>query len=188
MGAVILAKACGQLHVWSEAGHDLYLTVNVAARQLLDPGFVDVLQDTLATSGIDPRRLTLEVTETALIQDIDAARRTLLRIASLGVGVSIDDFGTGWASLTYLRQLPVTCLKIDRSFVAGLGVDHRDTAIVRSVIALGHELDLLVIAEGVETEAQLKHLEILGCKMAQGYLLARPTPPSEMALPTVTVP
>jgi PAS domain S-box-containing protein len=187
IGAVVLTKACAQLRLWQEAGHDLYLTVNVAARQLLDPEFVDSLEHVLGASGTEARRLTLEVTETAVIQDIDTARRALLRIASLGVGVSIDDFGTGWASLTYLRQLPVTCLKIDRSFVAGLGVDHRDTAIVRSVIALGQELDLLVIAEGVETEAQLQHLELLGCKLAQGYLVARPTPASEIALPAVVV-
>lgn len=182
IGKVVLMRACRQLQLWRDAGHDLHLTVNIAARQLLDASIIDVLEDALVSSHTPRGRLTLEVTETALIQDINAAQRTLLRIASLGVGVSIDDFGTGWASLTYLRQLPVTCLKIDRSFVAGLGVDPRDTAIVRSVIALGHELDLLVIAEGVETEVQLEHLRLLGCRIAQGHLIARPVPASEVVL------
>ncbi|MBA3654487.1 MAG: EAL domain-containing protein [Actinobacteria bacterium] len=182
IGNVVLAQACRQLGIWREEGHDLYLAVNVAARQLLDSSLVASLQEALAINEIPRGRLSLELTETALIQDITHASQVLQRVADLGVGVSIDDFGTGWASLTYLRQLPITTLKIDRSFVAGLGVNRRDTAIVRSVIALGRELDLDVVAEGVETEKQLEDLRLVGCRTGQGYLVARPLPPSQVAL------
>jgi PAS domain S-box-containing protein len=182
IGNAMLAQGCRQLRTWREEGHDVHLTVNVAARQLLDPSLVACLRDALVNNEIPPGRLSLEVTETALIQDIGLAGRVLERVAGLGVGISIDDFGTGWASLTYLQQLPVTDLKIDRSFIQGLGIDRRDTAIVRSVIALGRELDLVVIAEGVETEAQLEHLRVMGCRVAQGYLISPARPASEITL------
>jgi PAS domain S-box-containing protein len=177
IGRVVLNRACQQLQEWARAGHAMHLSVNIAARQLLHPSLVDDLESILTSSGISSCCLTLEVTETALIQDIAKARKVLLRIADLGIGVSIDDFGTGWASLTYLQQLPVTCLKIDQSFVAGLGVGRRATAIARSILALGRELDLVVIAEGIETEAQLEHLHLLGCRIGQGHIVAPALPP-----------
>jgi PAS domain S-box-containing protein len=180
IGKVVLATACQQVGEWWVAGHQLHLTVNISARQLLDPCLVSHLAEVLATTAMPPDRLSLEVTETALIEDIHAANRTLLRVAELGIGVSIDDFGTGWASLTYLQQLPITSVKIDRSFVDRIGDGRRDTAIVRSVLALARELDLTVIAEGIETESQLHQLRLLGCEFGQGFLVARPMPADEL--------
>jgi PAS domain S-box-containing protein len=180
IGKVVLLAACRQLGTWRAAGRHLRLTVNISTRQLLDPHFVTDLQAVLAATGVARRTLSLEVTETALIEDVEAANRVLLQVADLGVGVTIDDFGTGWASLTYLQQLPITSLKIDRSFVAGLGDGRRDTAIVRSVLALGRELDMTVVAEGIETEEQLHLLQQLGCEYGQGYLVARPMPADQL--------
>jgi EAL domain-containing protein (putative c-di-GMP-specific phosphodiesterase class I) len=128
----------------------------------------------MATTSMPRDTLWLEVTETALVQDLELASQVTRQIDDLGVYLSIDDFGTGWASLTYLRQFDVQALKIDRSFVAELGVDRRAEAIVRSVIELGAELDITVIAEGVETEDQRQRLLQLGCRVGQGYLFGRP--------------
>ncbi|MCU1373230.1 MAG: signaling protein [Actinomycetia bacterium] len=182
IGKVVLWESCQQLAAWRAAGHDLHLAVNISARQLLDPDLVPAIDGVLGATGMPRGRLTLEVTETALIEDVEQANKTLLRITDLGVGVSIDDFGTGWASLSYLQQFPITCLKIDRSFVSGLGGDRRETAIVRSVLALGRELDLHVIAEGIETDAQLEELRLLGCRLGQGFLVSPARPASELRL------
>jgi EAL domain-containing protein (putative c-di-GMP-specific phosphodiesterase class I) len=182
IGNVVLQKACLEMARWQTAGHRLRLAVNISARQLLDPDLVPHLEGVLTSTGIERDTLSLEVTETALIEDVEQASKALLRITDLGVDVSIDDFGTGWASLTYLQQLPISSVKIDRSFVAGLGGDRRETAIVRSVLALARELDLSVIAEGIETESQLHQLRLLGCRVGQGYLLSPPVPPSELVL------
>jgi PAS domain S-box-containing protein len=185
IGDVVLDSACRQMQVWRDAGYGHYLTVNVSALQLLDPRFLPRLETILAATEMTPGGLTLEVTETALITDVKVANATLLRIADLGVGVSIDDFGTGWASLSYLQQLPVTTLKIDQSFVAGLGESGTETAIVRSILALGRELDLHVVAEGIETQAQLEQLRLLGCEYGQGYHVSRPLPASELVFASV---
>jgi PAS domain S-box-containing protein len=182
IGKVVLRKACLQMACWRAAGHQLGLAVNISARQLLDPELVPHLEEVLTTTGMARGTLSLEVTETALIKDVEQANKTLLRVADLGVDVSIDDFGTGWASLTYLQQLPISSVKIDRSFVAGLGEDRRETAIIRAVLALARELDLSVIAEGIETESQLQQLRLLGCRAGQGYLLSPPVPASELVL------
>ncbi|MCU1488448.1 MAG: diguanylate cyclase/phosphodiesterase & domain with sensor(s), partial [Actinomycetia bacterium] len=180
IGKVVLDQACQQHALWRAAGHDLHMTVNVSARQLLDSSFVADLAAVVRATGIRDQRLSLEVTETALIEDVEEANKTLGQVAELGVGVTIDDFGTGWASLTYLQRLPITSLKIDRSFVSGIGEGRRDTAIIRSVLALGRELDLAVIAEGIETEEQRSMLESLGCRYGQGFLVARPMPADEL--------
>jgi diguanylate cyclase (GGDEF)-like protein/PAS domain S-box-containing protein len=175
LGHLVLEEACGQAAEWRRAGADIELSVNLSTRQLSHPGLVDQLLAVLATSGLDPAVLWLEVTETALVEELEKASLVLHRLAELGVRVAIDDFGTGWACLTYLRSFPVHALKIDGSFVAGVGHNPNDTAIVRSILSVGAELDLLVIAEGIETAAQQKALQQLGCPVGQGYLYGRPT-------------
>ncbi len=182
LGGIVLEKACAQTIEWQRAGHDIDVAVNVSGRQLSDPGLVERITATLASTGLEAEHLWLEMTETSLVEEVDRAGEVLYRLADLGVGISIDDFGTGWASLTYLRNFPVHALKIDRSFVAGVGHNVNDTAIVRSILALGADLDIFVIAEGIETVAQQKALQEMGCTIGQGYLYGYPAPPSTAAI------
>jgi len=135
----------------------------------------------LRESRLAPESLRLEITETAAMQDAGATARTLDSLKSLGVKVAIDDFGTGYSSLTYLKRFPVDALKIDASFVDGLGQDGQDTAIVRMIVALARSLGVNVTAEGVETEAQRRYLVALGCDRAQGYLFSKPLPAERIA-------
>jgi EAL domain-containing protein (putative c-di-GMP-specific phosphodiesterase class I) len=137
--------------------------------------------DVLAGTGLAPEHLTLEITETALMTNTEAAVTVLNALKKLGVMLAIDDFGTGFSSLAYLRELPLDVLKVDKSFVDGLGMSKDDEAIVGAVINLAHTLDLRVIAEGVETEDQLEVLRDLGCDYAQGFLFSRPVPEADLA-------
>ena len=180
LGQIVLDEAAGQWATWDRAGLDLHMAVNLSGRQLSDPSFVDHLGAAMANLAIPPGALWLEVTETSLVEDLDQATKVLRRLTELGAHVSIDDFGTGWASLTYLREFPVHALKIDRVFVNGMGRGSTDTAIVSSILSLGAELGLSVIAEGIETEEQLDRLRRLGCELGQGYLFGRPLPPDEL--------
>jgi EAL domain-containing protein (putative c-di-GMP-specific phosphodiesterase class I) len=148
--------------------------VNLSPRQFAEPHLIDLVAGALADTGTDPDRLCLEVTERALAANPASAATTLKRLSALGVHVSVDDFGTGYSSLASLQYLPLSSLKIDRSFVARLDLDPSDDAMVAAVIGLGHTLGLTVIAEGVETSRQLAKLDQLGCDYAQGYLFARP--------------
>jgi diguanylate cyclase (GGDEF)-like protein len=179
IGDWVIAEACLQASRWHRSFPDrpaLVVSVNVSPRQF-GPGLVDVVAAALAAAGTDPKSLCLEVTESVLMNDVEGSVAILEQIAALGVEVSIDDFGTGYSSLAYLKHFPLTELKIDKSFVDGLGNDGDDTAIVAAVIALAHALDLCVVAEGVETAEQLQRLRTLGCEQAQGFLFARPGPP-----------
>lgn len=142
LGQQVLQTACAQVQEWREAGHDLELAVNLSCAQLLDGHMVERLADTLAATGLPARELWLEITETTLVQDLERATLSLRQIRDLGVSISIDDFGTGWASLTYLRQFPVNSLKIDRLFTTGLGRLTRDIAIAHSIISLADELGI----------------------------------------------
>jgi CheY-like chemotaxis protein len=153
--------------------------VNVSPRQF-GAELVEVVAAALATTGTEPAALCLEVTESLLMNDVEGSVDVLRELAALGVAVSIDDFGTGYSSLSYLKQFPLQELKIDRSFVEGLGRDDNDTAIVAAVVAMAHALGLCVVAEGVETSEQLERLRTLGCEQAQGYYFARPGPASEV--------
>jgi PAS domain S-box-containing protein/diguanylate cyclase (GGDEF)-like protein len=180
LGAFVLAEACRQVGAWRREGWDINLAVNLSARELADPELVERVTTTAAATGFDLHALWLEVTETALVEDVDAASLLLFRLADLGVGISIDDFGTGWASLTYLREFPVHVLKIDRSFVAGIDQDASSAAIARSILSLAAELELVVVAEGIETEAEANLLRSLGCSVGQGYLYSRPRAPDEI--------
>jgi EAL domain-containing protein (putative c-di-GMP-specific phosphodiesterase class I) len=148
--------------------------VNLSSRQFGEPHLVDLVAGALADTGTDPDRLCLEVTERALAANPASAATTLKRLSALGVRVSVDDFGTGYSSLASLQYLPISSLKVDRSFVARLDLDPEDDAMVAAVIGLAHTLGLAVIAEGVETPRQLAKLDELGCDYAQGYLFARP--------------
>lgn len=150
------------------------VSINLSARQLSDPGLVDMLRHAITDSRCAPSAIVVEVTETALTYDLGAATATLEAIKALGVGLDLDDFGTGYSSLLYLKHFPVDRIKIDRSFVAGLGSDSADTAIVASTIALAHSIGIQALAEGVETPDQLAILRQMGCDFAQGFLISRP--------------
>ena len=179
LGQNVLQIACNQARVWHDEGEDVYLAVNLSCVQLFDDRLPERLAETLAATGLPAGKLWLEITETSLVQDLDKATRSLHMIRDLGVSISIDDFGTGWASLTYLRQFPVNALKIDRLFVAGLGLRTRDAAITHSIISLADELGIAVVAEGIETAEQAAALIEMGCRFGQGFLFGRPEPASE---------
>jgi EAL domain-containing protein (putative c-di-GMP-specific phosphodiesterase class I) len=155
------------------------MNVNLAPRQLADPVLPRTVARILHDTGVNPDSVCLELTENALMHAASAAD-ALASLRSLGVHISIDDFGTGWSSLSYLKRFPVTALKIDRTFIEGLGRDIEDTSIVEAIVTLAHALGLSAVAEGVETETQLAALRVIGCDYAQGYLLGRPRPAEEI--------
>ncbi len=178
----VLATALRQTQAWQTAGLDLDVSVNLSARTLHDPTLLALVTDLLDRYTVAPAQLTLEITESALMVDPAHALVTLTRLTELGVRIAIDDFGKGYSSLDYLKRLPVDEVKIDKSFVLGLGdtADVTDAAIVRAVVAIAHALDLRVVAEGVETPAAWERLRALGCTLAQGYYLTRPLPAPEL--------
>src|SRR5206468_8526932 len=181
LGAWVLHQACRQLYHWSRVGvSGGVVAVNLSGRQLSSPDLVGNVLGAIAAAGIEPSQLSFEITESVLMEDVERSASILRSLKDIGVGLAIDDFGTGYSSLSYLERFPVDALKIDRSFVARLGIDGADSAIISAVVALGHALGLVVTAEGVETAEQLRILTDLGCDAAQGYLFARPIPPSEL--------
>ncbi|MEJ2061224.1 MAG: EAL domain-containing protein [Gammaproteobacteria bacterium] len=159
---------------WKRQGYDFSVAVNLSARNLVDDRCIDIIKEALQLEGASADRLELEITETALMHDPEGAARLLSRIAELGVKLTIDDFGTGYSSLAYLRRLPIHALKIDRVFVRDMLVNEQDAIIVRSTIALAHNLNLMVVAEGVEDEGTLAALRNMHCDIAQGYFISRP--------------
>ena len=184
IGNWVLDEACRQVRRWQDAGWwgpGASVEVNLSARQIDHPDVVGTVERALEHSGIAPEHLTLEITESALMEDPRWTLRVLRGLKDLGVALAIDDFGTGYSSLSYLQRFPLDVLKIDRSFVAGLGSEPGGSEIVGAVVGLAHALGLEVVAEGVETEAQLAELRDLGCDFAQGYLFSRPAPPAEVA-------
>ncbi|WP_324276539.1 putative bifunctional diguanylate cyclase/phosphodiesterase [Blastococcus brunescens] len=177
IGELVLGDACRQAARWvaeCQGQDDLLVTVNLSARQVADDQIVDQVREALAASGLDPHRLVLEITETVLMQDRDAAAATLWLLKGLGVRIAIDDFGTGYSSLAYLRRFPIDMLKVAREFVDGLGRDAHDDVITRAIVELAGTLGLLTVAEGVETTQQSETVTALGCDIAQGYLFSRP--------------
>ncbi|MCW2676179.1 MAG: Diguanylate cyclase protein [Modestobacter sp.] len=177
LGAFVLRDACRQAARWVGASSDpipLMVTVNLSARQVIDPRIVDQVGAALAEAGLEPGRLVLEITETVLMQDRDAATTTLWRLKALGVRIAIDDFGTGYSSLAYLCRFPLDMLKVAREFVDGLGRDATADVVTRAVVEMAGALGLLTVAEGVETTHQHEHVAELGCDLAQGYLFSRP--------------
>ncbi|MEO7397947.1 MAG: EAL domain-containing protein [Ilumatobacteraceae bacterium] len=184
LGASVLAGSLAQLGRWQATVTSLAnvsISVNVSVRQLIDPRFLGVVADALAETGVLADSLWLEITETALMSDAKAATVALRNLRNLGLHLSVDDFGTGYSSLTYLKRFPVEAIKVDRSFVKGLGIDQDDTTIVEAVVNLGRSLGLMVVAEGVETPLQLSRLREMSCDRAQGYLFGRPRPAALIA-------
>ena len=174
----VLEQALAQGAAWARVGHPLEVAVNLSVRTLHDERLPDTLAWLLRRYAIAPERVMLEITESVLMADPAQALAVLTRLSALGVRVAIDDFGTGYSSLAYLKQLPVDAVKIDKSFVQQMGAAEatKDTAIVRSVIDLGHNLGLLVVAEGIEDRATWEHVRALGGDVAQGYYMSRPLP------------
>jgi EAL domain-containing protein (putative c-di-GMP-specific phosphodiesterase class I) len=181
MGDWVLNEACRQAQEWREKGHALVMAVNLSALQFKRGNLLETVSHALKRSGLSAEMLELELTESILLQDVDAAIKTLHSLRDMGVKLSIDDFGTGYSSLSYLKRLAVNKLKIDQSFVRDLAEASDSAAIVRAIIQLGHTLQLRVIAEGVETDAQLAFLRNYGCDEAQGYLYSRPVPAEQFA-------
>ena len=173
----VLEQAVAQCAAWRQAGKDLTVSVNLSVRNLLDPDLPALIGDLLTLYGLVPDALQLEITESMLMSDPDRSLFTLMRLNQLGVGLSVDDYGTGYSSLANLRRLPIDELKIDRSFVSPMLSDESDLIIVRSTINLGHDLGLKIVAEGVEDEATLHRLAGLGCDFAQGYHFSKPLAP-----------
>jgi len=177
MGAWVLDQACRQVMRWQAsipALDPLRLSVNLSGRQLGHPSLVNDVRAIISDTHINPSQVELEITESVLMDDVEMSEDTLGQLKRLGVKLVVDDFGTGYSSLSYLRRFPVDVLKVDRSFVDGLGSDPSDSAIVTAIVTLAHTLGLSAIAEGVETSRQLTELRRLRCDMAQGYLMARP--------------
>jgi diguanylate cyclase len=170
----VLRSALHQLAAWRQAGHELSIAVNVSERSLLDPEFPTEVAELLEATGVPPARLELEITEGTIMADPERAAAVLRRLDELGVALSLDDFGTGYSSLSRLRELPISEIKIDRSFAARIETDERDVAIMRSTIELGHNLGCSVVAEGLETAAALDRVAALGCDTGQGFHIARP--------------
>jgi len=179
IGSLMLRTSLAQLGHWHNSSQryaDLSMSVNVSVRQLMNTQFVDIVAEALAESGVAAGALWLEITETALMADAKLAAVALRSLRNLGLHLAIDDFGTGYSSLTYLKRFPIEAIKVDRSFVSGLGFDAEDSSIVEAVVKLGHSLGLTVVAEGVETPLQLSRLREMGCARGQGYLFGRPRP------------
>jgi diguanylate cyclase (GGDEF)-like protein len=177
IGQWVLTEACCQARLWQEqrpSDPPLTIGVNLSARQLQDPNLVSLVSRVLADSGLDPRSLKLEITESVVMQDAPATLATLHALRDLGIRLAIDDFGTGYSSLGYLKRFPIDTLKIDRSFVEGITSDPEDTAIVQAVISVAKSLGLSVTAEGIETEEQLLRLRELGCDRGQGFYFGQP--------------
>jgi EAL domain-containing protein (putative c-di-GMP-specific phosphodiesterase class I) len=177
----VVRQALRQCAAWGAAGHHVQVAVNVSPRSLLDRELVTAIDAALTETALSAAHLKLEITETAIMVDPAAALEVLNQLAARGIALSIDDFGTGYSSLAYLRRLPVGEVKIDRSFVHTMVRENGDRAIVRSTIDLAANLDLTVVAEGVEDRETLEELARMGCDVAQGYFIGRPVPHSELA-------
>jgi diguanylate cyclase (GGDEF)-like protein len=187
---MVIEHALTQCAAWRTHGARLAVSVNISSSNLLDPGFIDLVRTSLRRYQVPASALILEITETTIIRDFEGCRRVIEELRGLGLGISIDDFGSGFTSLAYLGSLAVTELKLDRTFINGLIADGRDqdVKLVRATIELGHALGLTVVAEGIETCATLELLSLLGCDRAQGYFTGRPVPAQEIDLTDSTVP
>lgn len=180
IGKWILEQACRQTAAWQEKfEHRLSVSVNLSAKQLMHPSLTGTIQDIIVETGLDPKQLKLEVTESTVMEHSEKSLAVLKELDDIGILLSTDDFGTGYSSLSYLQQFPFDRMKIDRSFIRRLGNDKKSDAIVKTILMLGNNLGLEVVAEGIETDAQLEMLQVLGCKFGQGYLFSRPVEADE---------
>ena len=176
----VLTEALRYSQSQSERGVKLRMSVNLSARSLHDPNLIGMVADTLKATNAKPEKLILEVTESAIVLDPVRAEETLVALSDLGVGLSIDDFGTGYTSLASIKRLPINEIKIDRSFIMNMLTDIKDAKIVRSIVELGHNLGLTVVAEGIETQELLDSLVAMGCNEAQGYFICKPQAPERL--------
>jgi EAL domain-containing protein (putative c-di-GMP-specific phosphodiesterase class I) len=174
IGRWVLEAACLQAAAWHRSGYEIGIAVNVSGRQIDSDQLLDDVNDALSMSGLDPGRLTLEITETCLMEDPETAAARLAALKEVGVRIAIDDFGTGYSSLAYLRTFPLDAIKIDRSFIAGIATSRESAAIVQSLIQLGKALGLETLGEGIEEPDQLLRLQREQCDLGQGFLLGRP--------------
>ncbi|MFU8787628.1 MAG: EAL domain-containing protein [Methylobacter sp.] len=184
IGTWVLRQGCETLVEWAKypETRQLKLAVNVSSRQLSQDDFAEQVYALLAETGANPARLKLEITESVIVDNVETTIAKMQAVRQLGVNFSMDDFGTGYSSLSYLQKLPLEQLKIDQSFVRNMAFNNHDSAIIRTILALGHNLSLNVIAEGVETEVQRDHLTQYGCRVFQGYLFGRPMPSEQFRL------
>jgi diguanylate cyclase (GGDEF)-like protein len=181
IGDWVLAESCRQICAWREAGHpDLRVAINLSASQFRQAELAPRIAAVLAAHGVRAQQLEVELTESTVMTNVEDSVRTLEQLRRLGVLIAVDDFGTGYSSLSYLKRLPISRLKIDRSFVSDLGASNEGDSIAQSIVALGHGLRLGVIAEGVETVEQLRALRGMGCDEYQGYLCSRPLPAADV--------
>jgi len=180
VGRQVLIRACQQAAAWRKAGYDLSMSVNVSPRQLDSPGIVSDIAEALEVSGLEPRRLVIEITESTLMRDPASTVERIAKLKTLGVSVAVDDFGTGYSSLAYLRRFPVDILKIDRSFIASMTSSERSSALIHTLVQLGKTLGLDTVAEGIEEPRQLEQLRAEQCDTGQGFLYARPLSPEDL--------
>lgn len=181
IGEWVLRTACLQAKFWHDAGFDdLIMAVNISARQFQHPKFTELVSAVIKETGLDPRYLELEITESVAMYDAEKTIATLNNLRALNLQLSIDDFGTGYSSLSYLKRFPINKLKVDQSFVRNMTTDSNDASITKSIILLGQSLNLSVIAEGVETAEQLVKLKQFGCDEVQGYFFSKPVPHNEL--------
>ena len=179
IGQWVLEEACRQTRRWQlgcPSAKHLSISVNLSAKQLKHPALTAQIKEILAKTALDSRYLKLEVTESMVMEHSDKALNVISELRTLGISFCTDDFGTGYSSLSYLHQFPFERLKIDRSFINKMNTESKSEAIVRTILLLGQNLNIEVVAEGIETEIQLERLRALGCKLGQGYLFAKPIP------------
>ncbi len=181
IGTWVMRSALDQLAQWDRHGLDsLAMAVNVSVRQLQAPGFVASMAELIESRSVDPSRICLEITETVLLEELKTTRGILGDLTGMGINIALDDFGTGYSPLTYLKELPIDVVKLDRSFVAEIGSNPRSTAIATAVVSLASAIDLAVIADGIETESQREALAELGCTLGQGRLISAPLPAADL--------
>jgi EAL domain-containing protein (putative c-di-GMP-specific phosphodiesterase class I) len=180
IGEWVLKTACQQTKIWMDAGYgNLSIAINISAKQFQQETFIDTVLKTIKETKVKPSLLELEITENSMMQDTNKNIVILNKLKDMGLKISIDDFGTGFSSLNYIMKFAADILKIDRSFISNLLVSSTNTAITIAIINMAHSLNLKVIAEGVETEEQLKFLKEQNCNEIQGYLFSKPVPPEE---------
>ncbi|HKN18697.1 MAG TPA: EAL domain-containing protein, partial [Dissulfurispiraceae bacterium] len=182
IGEFVLHIACLQNKMWQEAGiKPISVAVNLSSRQFDQKDLIKMVRDALNETRLSPQYLELEVTESTVMRNPEEAIQTLKELKEMGIRIAVDDFGTGYSSLSYLKQLPLDCLKIDRSFIKNVSSNVNDATIVRTIIAMAHSMNMEVIAEGVETERQSVFLQEHGCDAMQGFLFYRPLPAEDIS-------
>ena len=180
LGKWVLKRVCQQIKIWRDLGiYPLNIAVNLSVIEFNQPGLIEKVVNFIDINGLEPHYLKLELTESMIMQDVNSAITTIKKLQSLGVKIALDDFGTGYSSLIYLKNLPINTLKIDRYFIHNVATDPQKSAITKALIQMAHNLNLDVVAEGVETEAELSFLRQHNCNYMQGFLFSRPLPAAE---------